>query len=645
MNREELEIGQTLQTIQVEAMRGGMTFAEQQVSRSPASPLSSLLQLHYRVAMPEPESHLFEVTLQIRGWPNQNTTLLDLKMPVWTPGSYLVREYARHLQDFSAWAGGGDFAAEAPRESAQPLTWQKLSKNHWQVNTQGQDSLTICYRIYANELSVRTNHLDSTHGYFNGAALFFYIPGYEQHPIQVTITPPKADWHVSTALPQVPGQVNSFLAEDFDTLVDSPFEIGSHQVYEFEALGKPHQLAVWGHGNLDVEKLISDTQKIIQVQADLFGGLPYDRYLFLLHLLSQGFGGLEHKFCCSLIYHRFGFRNPEKYNRFLQLLAHEFFHLWNVKRIRPKAFEVFDYSQENYTPSLWFSEGATSYYDLVIPYRAGIYDVQTYLNTLGKEITRFLTTPGRRVQPLNESSFDAWVKLYRPDANTPNSQMSYYLKGEMVSLLLDLLIRAQHQNRRSLDDVMRQLWDQFGKSEIGFTPQQLQQIIEATLGTTADSNTETALSQFFHHSLETTEELPFDEYLHPFGLRLQAEGNKENATPYLGLTLKTEHGRERVKLVETGSPAQEIGLDAGDELLAMNGIRITADQLSDRLRDFQPGDTVELAFFHRDELCSGIATLTEPHPTSYQIVPVEQPSTQQQENFQGWLGAPLTAAK
>ncbi len=581
----------------------------------------STLKLAYHVAMPTPTSHLFEVTLQVQGWSQALGDRVDLKMPVWTPGSYLVREYARHVQEFAAQTAGGD-----------RLEWRKVSKNHWQIDPQDHSELVVTYKIFANELTVRTNHLDASHGYFNGAALFFYIPGLEALPIQVAIAPPYPTWQIATALPPVPDNPNTYLAQDFDTLIDSPFEIGQHQRFEFEAVGKPHQLVVWGNGNLDAAPLLRDIQRVIQVEADLFGGLPYDRYLFLVHLASQAFGGLEHKNCCSLIYQRFGFQNKEKYDRFIQLVAHEFFHLWNVKRIRPKALESFDYEQENYTPSLWFSEGTTSFYDLIIPYRAGVYDLRTYLNALSKEITRFLTTPGRHVQPLAESSFDAWIKLYRQDANSPNCQMSYYLKGEMVSLLLDLLIRQRHNNGRSLDDVLRQLWEQFGRSETGFTPEELQAVMEQVA--------DTDLSDFFHHCLHTTEELPFDQYLEPFGLQLRADGDQH--LPHLGLTLKSEHGREMVKFVEANSPAQFVGLDAGDELLAMNGIRVTADQLSDRLRDFQPGDPVQLAFFHLDELCLRIATLAAPRPSRYQLVPLDRPTRKQEQLFHGWLGKRLS---
>ncbi|MBW4471045.1 MAG: M61 family metallopeptidase [Stenomitos rutilans HA7619-LM2] len=619
MNREDLDQSSQIEPSQSIDLETGRKTASQPL------PNSLPLQLHYKVAMPEPETHLFEVCLHVTGWHHDQGTLLDLKMPVWTPGSYLVREYARHLQDFGA-------ASDRTNAS---LPWRKLSKNHWQIETQGHSDLTVRYRIYADELSVRTNHLDGTHGYFNGAALFFYIPGYEHCPLQLTIVPPP-DWHVSTPLPAL-NTPHTFEAPDFDTLVDSPFEIGRHAVYEFEALGKPHQLAVCGDGNLEPERLIPDIQKLIQVEADLFGGLPYDRYLFLLHLSSQGFGGLEHKSSCSLIYQRFGFRSKDKYDRFIQLVAHEFFHLWNVKRIRPKALEVFDYEQENYTPSLWFSEGTTSFYDLVIPYRAGIYDLRTYLIALNREITRFQMTPGRKVQPLSESSFDAWIKLYRADANSPNSQMSYYLKGEMVSLLLDLLIRERHGNRRSMDDVMRHLWEQFGKPEVGFTPTQLQQVIEGVA--------DTDLTDFFERYMHRTDDLPFDEYLNPFGLRLLGDSGAEDGVPYLGLTAKTESGREVVKFVESGSPARKAGIDAGDELLAMNGLRVTADQLAERLRDFRSGDRLQLSFFHQDELRSSTVTLAEPRATRFQVVPVEQPSHKQAQNFLGWLGVPLESIR
>lgn len=586
-----------------------------------ASPLS------YTVEMPHPESHLFVVTLQIQSW---SEPTLSLRMPVWTPGSYLVREYARHVQSFSA---QGNYSSGEKAETHQPLAWQKVAKNHWLVQTPNQTEITIAYTVFANELTVRTNHLDTSHGYFNGAALFFYIPGRKQEPIQVKIIPPKPDWIVSTPLKPIPGEAFTYQAADFDTLVDSPFEIGKHSLYQFSAVGKLHELAVWGEGNLEPKRIIQDTQKIIEVESQIFGGLPYDDYLFILHLTANNFGGLEHKNSCSLIYSRFGFRSPEKYQRFMQLVAHEFFHLWNIKRIRPKALEVFDYEQENYTPSLWFSEGTTSYYDLLIPLRAGIYDAKTFLDNLSKEITRLQTTPGRLLQPASESSFDAWIKLYRRDAHSDNSQVSYYLKGEMISLLLDLLIRLRHGNQRSLDDVLRLLWQRFGQAEIGFTPEDLQQVISEVVGID--------LTDFYHRYIDGVEELPFGEYLEPFGLQLISSGDQ--AMPHLGMVVKTEGGHEMVKFVEAGSPAQLAGIDPGDELLAIDGVRVSAEHLSDRLKDYPTGAMLKMTLFHGDLLRTVHLTLAPPCPSRYQVSPIENPSTVQSQNFSGWLGISLNS--
>jgi predicted metalloprotease with PDZ domain len=573
--------------------------------------------LRYTVAMPQPTNHYFEVTGEIGAGVGEP---IELVMPVWTPGSYMVREYSRHLQRLTAQDAAG-----------QSLTCQKTSKNHWRIENPTGDRITFHYRLYANDLTVRTNHLDSTHGYFNGAATFLYLPGRLQEPIDVTIELPSPTWKIATALPQI-GE-HTYRAKDFDTLVDSPFEIGLHTKLEFEVLGKPHEFVIWGKGNVDPEALVADTRKIIETEAKLFGGLPYDRYLFILHL-SNGYGGLEHKDSTTLLFSRNGFKKRESYEDFLTLVAHEFFHLWNVKRIRPKALEVFDYENENYTPSLWFSEGATSFYDNVIPVRSGIYDGKTYLKNFSKSVTRYLTTIGRTVQPLSESSFDAWIKLYRPDANSSNSQMSYYLKGEMVTFLLDLSIRKRHDNGRSMDDVMQALWENFGKAEIGFTPEDLKATIEQVAGFD--------LTEFFTHYLHGLEDLPFQAILADFGLRLESNLEGGKLPPYLGMRTAQEQGRTMVKSVANGSPAELAGLDAGDELVAIDGLRVTGDLLTDRLQQSHPNEVLEFTYFHQDELLQTFVKLAEPEATKFTIVPVPDPTPQQQNLFEGWLGMPLT---
>ena len=571
--------------------------------------------LHYQVAMVNPASHLFEVTLSIQNWHDPD---LDLKLPVWTPGSYLVREYAKSLQDF--------IAKDA---SDHTLPSIKLSKNHWQVNTTTASNLTVHYAIFAQELTVRTNHLDITHGYFNPGAMFCYLPGWEQEQITVTILPPYPNWTVTTALPRVGGDSHTFVAANFDTLVDSPFEVGTHALYPFEFLGKPHQWAIWGEGNIDAQQLIEDTQKVIQVEAELFGGLPYDHYLFLLHLTEKGYGGLEHHHSCSLQYPRFSFRDPDKYRRFMSLVAHEFFHLWNVKRLRPQALQTFDYDRENYTDCLWFCEGVTSFYDQVIPLRAGISDAQWYLKQLSEAITRLQTTPGRFVQSLSQSSFDAWIKLYRPTPNSRNAEVSYYLKGELVALLLDLLIRTQHQNQRSLDDVMRHLWQQFGELELGYTSAQLKAVFETIAATD--------LTSFWLDYIEGTAELPFNQYLEPFGLQIYPE-IPAGSPPYLGLEAQLEAGLVMVKFVAFQSPAQQAGIEVGDQLLAIAGFKVGADQLGDRLKDFQPGKQIEITLFHHDQLRICEVTLAEPVAVRYQIGAIANPTPVQEDYCHRWLG-------
>jgi predicted metalloprotease with PDZ domain len=563
-------------------------------------------QISYRVSMPCPQTHFFEVELTIKQWQQET---LDLKMPVWTPGSYLVREYARQVQNFSAGT----------------LKFDKIAKNHWQIDVNNASEIVINYRVFANELTVRTNHLDRSHGYFNPAALCYYIPNFQHLPIAIEIVVPDPTWQVATALPAI--DHHTFLAADFDTLVDSPFEIGPHQVHAFTVGDKYHRLVVWGEGNLDIEETIADIARVIEVEAKLFDGLPYEDYLFILHLPASGGGGLEHKNCCSLIYPQFNFQDPDKYHRFIQLVAHEFFHLWNVKRIRPIALQEFDYDGENYTPSLWFSEGTTSYYDLHIPRRAGIYNDKEFLVELSKEITRFLTTPGRLVQPLSESSFDAWIKLYRPDANSSNSQMSYYLKGEMVTLLLDLLIRDRSAGTRSFDDVMRQVWYEFGKTEIGFTEARLQSIIE----TVADTD----LSDFYDRYIHGLDPLPFDRYLAPLGLELEPIYHAD--LPDTGMKIESKHGITVIKSVAANSPANLAGIDPGDELLAIDGFKITADKFTDRLKNYRVGDNIIVTIFNRDRLLNLPLTLTPALPHEYQLKAIDSPTERQQQLLANFL--------
>ena len=575
------------------------------------------MKIHYRVSMPQPTNHLFQVDLTLgEGFPHQPQWVFSL--PVWTPGSYLIREYARHVQGLQAWCG------------EVPIAVEKITKNRWQTIAPAPNDqpLRVSYQVLAAELTVRTNHLDATHGYFNPAALLMAVEGYQQQPHQVTIVLPRCHWQVATPLPSIPNDPLTFESANYDQLVDSPFEMGEHQRFEFTVLDKPHSLVIWGKGNYNPQSLIQDISRIIETEAALWGGLPYDRYLFLMHL-ATGYGGLEHRDSCSLICPRQAFRQIESYQTVLNLIAHEFFHLWNVKRLRPQALETFDYDRENYTPSLWFSEGVTSYYDLLIPQRSGLYESHTFLSLLAKDITRFLNTPGRLVHPLREASFDAWIKLYRRDAHSDNHHISYYLKGAMVTLLLDLRIRERHQNRRSFDDVLRSLWQAFGKPERGFREAD----VERTIAQVLDSQDFLA---DYREYLDGTAELPFDEAFAPFGLELVP---LQPNLPFWGLSLYTERGRVLIRSVLPNAPGQQAGLEPEDELLAIDGLRVSsAEQALHLLQNYLAGEPIALTVFHEDLLHTRSVILESPQASQYELRLMSQPTPAQKALYEGWLG-------
>jgi predicted metalloprotease with PDZ domain len=588
--------------------------------------------VRYRLRMPEPHTHLLHVEIEAGGV----DAPLGLVMPSWTPGSYLMREFPRNVQGFAAVDGRG-----------RPLAWEKTDKGTWVVQPpEDGGAVRATYQVYANEISVRTSHLDATHAAVNGASVFMYVAGRENGPLELAVEGAPG-WRTTTALRRVErkGPAEVFAAESYDELVDSPLETGTHALAELEVEGKAHRWAVWGRGNLDLSRLVEDTRRIVLAEREIFGVLPYPDYTFLLHLVPGGYGGLEHRNSTALLADRWSFRGKE-YEGFLGLVAHELFHLWNGKRIRPAVLGPFDYTRESYTRDLWVVEGFTTYYTDLVLRRAGIISEARYLERLGESVSRYLATPGRAVQTLAESSFDAWIKFYRPDANTPNAQISYYLKGSLVALLLDLGIRERSGGQRSLDDVMRVLWSRFGEPGAGFPEGEVERVASEVAGED--------LAPWFDRWLRSTEELDLDAGLAAAGLRLvpgdAAEGRKgaaavkageTGARPDLqvGLRFKEEGGRAVVSQVLAGMPAYRAGANAGDELVALDGLRVTPQTLPARLAERRAGDRVALTVFRRDELVTLEITLEEAPPSVFRVVPVEAPSTEQEAVRADWLRA------
>jgi predicted metalloprotease with PDZ domain len=539
----------------------------------------------YTVRLEQPHQHLVAVEMELEA--EAGGTVLE--MPSWTPGSYLMREYPRQLQELACESGGG-----------RPLAVQKLSKNRWRVEAEAGTPLRVRYRVYAHELTVRTSHFDATHATLNGASVFVYAPARRHQPVELRVEAP-AGWSVATAL-EAAGPPGTFRAAGYDELVDSPVEVGTHELIEFEAEGRPHAFAIWGRGNVPRERLVEDTRRIIAAAAALFGGLPYERYLFLLHLAPGAYGGLEHRDSTHLIADRWTFRGRD-YERFLGLVAHEFFHLWNGKRIRPAAFDEPDYLHEVYTRELWVVEGLTTYYTDLLLRRAGLISTERYLERLGESITRFRSLPGRHVQALDESSFDTWIKFYRPDENTPNAQISYYQKGALLGLMLDLHLRRESGGRASLDDVMRALWERFGRRESGFGEGAVEALVEEVAGRSLD--------ELFALALRGTGELPLEEALALAGVELEMSPRAANGNPpvvsavesRLGVRARDDGaGRLLVTHVLRDTPATEAGLEAGDELLALDGLRCRPAEINHRLEELAEGAQVEVSVFRRDEL-------------------------------------------
>ena len=564
--------------------------------------------IRYRVLPKHPDAHLFEVSCRVE---DPDPSGQRFALPAWIPGSYLIRDYARHVVSIRAQSG----------RRAVPLA--KLDKHTW-VAAPCSGRLTVTIEVYAWDLSVRGAHLDASHGFFNGAALFLRLLGREQRPCEVDILRPIGaryrNWQVATAMPRKSAPAHGFgvyRAADYDELIDHPVQMGAFALADFSACGVRHEIAISGRHDADLGRLCRDLKRLCEWHIRLFEEPPpMQRYLFLITALGEGYGGLEHRASTALLCSRDDLPKPgangvaDGYRTFLGLCSHEYFHTWNVKRIRPAAFVPYDLDRESYTRLLWAFEGITSYYDDLALVRCGLISQPEYLELLGRSITSLLRTPGRARQSVSEASLDAWIKYYRQDENSPNSQVSYYLKGSLIALCLDLLIRNRTRGRRSLDHVMQALWVRYGRTAAGVAEDGVERLAEEVSGL--------RLRAFFDRALRSTEELPLRQLLATVGIEMQLRpaessadrGGKPSSTPLVrlgtraSLGVRTAEDAAGAKLTHVldGGSAQAAGLSAGDVLVALNDLRITHRNLDKRLESLKPGDRARAHAFRRDEL-------------------------------------------
>ncbi|MDP3717470.1 MAG: PDZ domain-containing protein [Acidobacteriota bacterium] len=569
--------------------------------------------IRYTLRFPAPHTHYFEVEAAI---PTAGRPEVEVYMATWTPGSYLLREYQRHVEAVTAVAGSN------------PLAVEKSSKNRWKIQTAGARSVTLRYRVYGREMTVRNNWVEAGFAMLNGAPTFITLVERAARPHEVRVELAPTWKSVQTALLPVGGAPNTFRAEDFDTLVDSPIIIGSPVTREFTVDGKKHVLVLEGDPSLfDADRAAADVKKIVEAGRDVMGPLPYPHY-YMLNMVVEAGGGLEHKNSFLTMSGRYTTRNHRAYMGWLGLVAHEHFHAWNIKRLRPVELGPFDYENENYVKTLWVAEGFTDYYAEVLPRRAGLATRDEFLDGLSDAIEAVQTTPGRLVTPVDMSSYDTWIKQYRPDENTANTSVNYYPKGAVIAFLLDAKIRKSSNAARTLDTGMQWAMQRYSGDK-GFTPGQFYQVMSEAAGTD--------LRGWFASAAESTDELDYREALDYFGLRFRPVDTR-SARAFIGGGTRNDAGRLVVTSVRRGTPAIDAGLNVDDEILAIDDVRVRADGLAARLELYKPGDKISVLVARRDKLTRLEVTLGADPGRPWRLEVSPTATAEQRARLMAWTG-------
>ena len=572
--------------------------------------------IRYSVSFPAPHTHYLEVEA---AYPTEGRPHIDLMMAVWTPGSYLIREYERHVEGLTA-----------ANPARAPLAIEKTRKNRWRIATNGAARVWLRYRVYAHEMSVRTNWVDEEFALINGAATFITLlesPSRRQHDVRIVL--PRA-WTKSLSGMARGAAENTYTAPDYDALVDSPIVAGSPSMYEFSVRGTPHYLVNFRErGAWNGPQAAQDLAKVADTVARFWGDLPFDRFYFF-NIIGSAKNGLEHRNSTVMNVPLEAAGTREGYLDWLSLASHEYFHAWNGKRLRPVELGPFDYENEIYTKSLWFVEGITDYYADLFLARAGIATRGEYLDALSTHIRSLQTTPGRLEQSVEAASYDAWIKYYRTDENTPNTAISYYVKGAAIGFLLDAHVRRSTGGGKSLDDVMRLVYKRFS-SEMGFSREELRSAVAEVAGTAHARD----IRAWMMRALETTNELDYADAMAWFGLRMTPPAGTPRA--YLGVTTRTENGKTIVTSIRRGSPAAAAGMSLLDEITAINGEPLPAGQLTQRLERLSPGSTTTISIGRRDETRSLKVVLAIDPEHGWRLSASPAATRAQSQHLDAWL--------
>ena len=576
------------------------------------------MNIHYTVSMDQPARHYLRVVMKLEGLKDAVPSgVARLAMPVWTPGSYLVREFSRNVLDLEAVDGSG-----------KKLAVRKDSKDRWAVTLDGADAVDVTYQVYAFRHTTNESYLDSWHATINGASVFLYLVDHQDQPVTVEVTQHPGWYAISTGLEPVGPGAWTFTAPNYDILVDSPIEVGNQHVHRFEVKGVPHEVSIFATKPVDEQTLVGDIKKIVEHTIPVFGEIPYSRYVFLVSFTDQGSGGLEHLNSTHCIASYLMTEPPAEYRKMLSLFSHEFFHAWNVKRMRPVALGPFDYSRENYTNSLWISEGLTSYYEDLILRRAGIISVPEFLELLCDEINQVKSLPSSRWQSPQESSFDTWIKLYREDENSPNVSPSYYRQGAVLGSLLDLQIRKSTGSAKSLDDAMRKVYTETFKQGRGFADEEF----ERACSEVSNGGTD----EIFRRHVRGRDEMEFDRYLGYAGLALQPKSTAEVPEGFLGVRVKANQGLIVASRL-FGSPAEAADISAGDEIISVDGLRMDAQRLPFYIANQKPEAEVTVLYSREGVMRGTQVRLGTRPPLEYRIRKNEAAGSGEKELFGAWM--------
>ncbi len=573
--------------------------------------LMAQAEIRYTLSMPQPHTHYYEVEMQF----DSKTKTTEIQMPVWAPGSYLVREFARFVEEVQVTVNGQEVAV------------RKTDKSTWQFSGTGQ--VKANYRVYAFELSVRSSFLDSRHAYINGTSVFMLVKGRVKENISLSIRKPDSFKTISTSLEKT--NDGRYTAPDYDVFADSPIEIGNHQTFKFQAAGVEHEFAMYGEAYWDEAKLKRDVTKIVEEATKVFGSHPCKYYLFIVHHIPNGGGGLEHLNSTTLQTNPEAYLSESGYRGFLGLVAHEYFHLWNVKRLRPIALGPFDYGQENYTHGLWISEGFTSYYDNLLLRRAGLMTESQMLASVVSDATYLINLPGDRIQSAAESSFDAWIKYYRTTENSQNNSVSYYTKGGYLAFWLDTEILRLTQGKKRLDDVLKNLYERYAiQLKRGFTDKEFEDEVVKVGGE--------SLRSFFKDHVFGTKPIDHVGHFQKLGVQLKNlnEGTQE---PYLGAQYRITNGKPVITTIKRDSPAWNDGLNVNDEIIAANKRKIT-DLNSELPLRFAAGEKVVFSIIREDQLVEIPVNLVANPLIRYTSSTIPNPNDSQKLVYRKFLALP-----